>query len=124
MENFEKYSQPTRNRYKRCKLITQKKIDDLEDKYGSIFDQFNRESIIQAGFYGVMGLRKILFASTLVYLNNFPIVDLIIFIILCTIMIFILIKYKPLKKKWLNNAYVITEFLFLILYCLCIFFIE
>ena len=36
MENFEKYPQPTRNRYKRCKLITQQKIDDLEDKYGSV----------------------------------------------------------------------------------------
>ena len=43
-----------------------------------------------------MAVRKVIFGFTLVVLNDYPVVNLVVFILLCIIMIIILKKYTNL----------------------------
>lgn len=71
---------------------------------------------MQTGFFGIIGLRKLIFGFTLVFLNNFPGLNLAIFLILNLAIIFIIIYYKPYKNLLIMIHDVISELAFLIIF--------
>lgn len=70
----------------------------------------------QMAYFGIIGLRKILFAFNLVILNNFPKLNLVIFMTINLLAIGYLVKIKPMKSKVHLIRDVITELSFLTIF--------
>lgn len=71
------------------------KTEELDEKYGFVFEEFKHENKWQAGYFGLIGFKKIIFAFNLVCLNNFPLLNLIIFTIIKLGLLIFTIIIKP-----------------------------
>lgn len=85
-------------------------------KFYIIFSVFKRDNMMQAGFYIIITLKKLIFALILVIFNDYPIFDLIFFSILTMLMLYFLKKYLPYEKQIFNLRDFLSEFFTFVIY--------
>jgi len=91
-------------------------MDVYERKYGVLFEEFNNDKTVQTGYFGIIAFKKIIFGFTLVFLNNYPAINLTVFSLLNIIMLFIVLKYKVHTFIVHTIRDVISDLCFLIIF--------
>lgn len=87
-----------------------KEEEEFMRNFDSIIGFFRSENVLQSGFFAVISIRKFIFAFFLVFFNDYPILNLIVFDFLCISMIYIVLKYKPYATKLYTIRDIVSEF--------------
>jgi hypothetical protein len=99
--------------------VTKKMYKEKEEfirNFDSIIGFFRSENVLQSGFFAVVAIRKFLFAFFLVFFNNYPFLDLIVFDLLSLAMILTVLKYKPYETLIYTLRDIISEVGFMVVY--------
>lgn len=67
-------------------------------------------------YFGIIGIKKLLFAFNLVFLNDYPKLNLIVFIILNFLFIAYISKIKPHKTLIHHSKDILTDIFLTIIY--------
>lgn len=74
-------------------------MKEYKKKFGILYINFREENIIQSGYFGIIGLKKLIYGFIMVFFNDYPIFNLLVFILLSSIIIYFNMKYKIFKHR-------------------------
>ena len=96
----------------------------LNTTFSTLTDEFkyDKEKLIPIYFNAFFLLRRLVLILALVFLHDYPYLEVIILILNCMIWLILLLKYLPYDKKMHNIVNIISELLFVLIHVLILLF--
>lgn len=90
----------------------------LNTTFSTLTDEFkyDTQKLVPIYFNAFFVIRRLVLVLALIFLHDYPYVEVIVLILNCLIWLILLLKYFPYDKKMHNIVNIISEFLFVVIH--------